>query len=154
MNFYILQTTLLFWKHLHNCHGSEPNNNIFSPLQNNFWHTPFYPRARTLFQKQNHYNLDKIGEWEETPCAITLSGQGLGEVEQPLPITHKEFQVETHSLEKAEREQTVRTRLQQKKQFAISITELLLWYHNTLFKQLITNLLNIRASLRLLEIVA
>lgn len=43
--------------------------------------------------------------------------------------------------------------LQQKKQFAISITKLLLWYHNTLFKQLITNLLNIRASLRLLEII-
>lgn len=39
------------------------------------------------------------------------------------------------------------------KQFAISITKLLLWYHNTLFKELITNLLNIRASLRLLEII-
>lgn len=32
---------------------------FFSPLQNNFWHTPFYPRARTLFQKQNHYILTK-----------------------------------------------------------------------------------------------
>lgn len=31
-----------------------------------------------------------------------LSRQVLGEVEQPLPITHKEFQAETHSLEEAE----------------------------------------------------
>lgn len=37
---------------------------------------------------------------------------GLEEMEQSLPITHKEFQVENHPLEKAGKEQKVRTCLQ------------------------------------------
>lgn len=41
-----------------------------------------------------------------------LDNGGLGKVEQSLPAMHKKFQVENHALEKAGKEQNVRTYLQ------------------------------------------
>lgn len=151
MNFYTLQTTLLFWKHLYNCNGSQPNNDFFFLLYKTISDT------LNFIQEPEHLLKSKITmSWQNRRMKhVVQSPSADRDWEKWNNPSHHTREISSwnpffgEGWARADSQNPPAV----EKQFAISITKLLLWYHNTLFKGLITNLLNIRASLRLLEII-
>lgn len=72
----------------------------------------FVWELQNLSQKQNRCILTKSETESKHLVQSPWEDGGLGEVEQSLPTTHEEFQVENRALGKAGKEQEVRTRLQ------------------------------------------
>lgn len=149
-NFYILQATPLFW------------NTCMAVMAVN--QTIFFLPYKTIsgilhfIQEPEHFFKSKItASWRNRRMrgnALCSHPEQAGTGRSPITPSHHTQGISSwnplsgEGWERADGQNPLAV----EKQFATSITKLLLWYHNTLFKQLITNLLNIRASLRLLEI--